>query len=133
MKQSEINREQAAALAAKLTPEEKHGLLTTHQHAAERLGLGEFYVGTEVARGFVGRREEDFSTVFPQPVGLASTFDRDLLRQLGDIAGTECRAYYNRDQRSALCVWGRRLILSVIRAGAEPRRHTARIRSLQVS
>lgn len=106
MKQSEINREQAAALAAKLTPEEKRGLLTTHQHAAERLGLGEFYVGTEVARGFVGRRAEDFSTVFPQPVGLASTFDRDLLRQLGDIAGTECRAYYNRDQRSALCVWG---------------------------
>lgn len=106
MKQSEINREQAAALAAKLTPEEKRGLLTTHQHAAERLGLGEFYVGTEVARGFVGRRAEDFSTVFPQPVGLASTFDRDLLRQLGDIAGTECRAYYNRDQHSALCVWG---------------------------
>ncbi len=106
MKQSEISREYAAALAASLTPEEKRGLLTTHQHAAERLGLGEFYVGTEVARGFVGRQAEDFSTVFPQPVGLASTFDRGLLRQLGDIAGTECRAYYNKDHRSALCVWG---------------------------
>lgn len=106
MKQTEVTRERAAELTAQLTPEEKLGLLTTHQHAVERLGLEEFYIGTEVARGFVGRAESDYSTVFPQPVGLAATFDRDLLYRLGEIAGTECRAYYNKDHKSALCVWG---------------------------
>ena len=106
MKQTDISREQAAALVSRMTAEEKLGLLTTHQHAVGRLGLQEFYIGTEVARGFVGRDAADHSTVFPQPVGLASTFDRDLLRQLGDIAGTECRAYYNREHKHALCVWG---------------------------
>ena len=90
MKQTEVTRERAAELTAQLTPEEKLGLLTTHQHAVERLGLEEFYIGTEVARGFVGRAESDFSTVFPQPVGLAATFDRDLLYQLGEIATVMC-------------------------------------------
>ena len=106
MKQAEITEARAAELVRSLTTEEKLGLLTTHQHAVPRLGLEEFYIGTEVARGFVGRKESDYSTVFPQPLGLASTFDRTLMRQLGEIAGTECRAYYNKDHKSALCVWG---------------------------
>lgn len=106
MLQSEITLERAAGIAAQLTTEEKLGLLTTHQSAVERFGLHEFYIGTEIARGFVGRDPADYSTVFPQPAGLAATFDRSLLEQLGEIAGTECRAYYNRNHNSALCVWG---------------------------
>ncbi len=106
MTQSEITLERASALAAQMTKEEKLGLLTTHQYAVERFGLHEFYIGTEVARGFVGRNPNDYSTVFPQPVGLAATFDCALLRQLGEIAGTECRAYYNQNHNAALCVWG---------------------------
>ena len=59
MKQTEITRKRAAELTAQLTLDEKLGLLTTHQHAVERLGLEEFYIGTEGARGFVGREEAD--------------------------------------------------------------------------
>lgn len=106
MKQNEITRARAAELTAQLTEEEKLGLLTTHQQAVERLGLPEFYIGTEVARGFVGRDEEHYSTVFPQPVGMAASFDRSLMQQLGEIAGNECRAYYNSGDKSHLCVWG---------------------------
>ena len=100
-------RERAHELAGQLTTEEKLGMLSTHQHAVDRLGIGEFWIGTEVARGFVGRDDGHISTVFPQPVGLAAAFDRELMQQIGAIAGDECRAYYNEGGRkSNLCVWG---------------------------
>ena len=96
----------AQELVASMTEEEKLGLLSTHHNAVERLGLGEFFIGTEVARGYVGREKEKASTVFPQPVGLASTFDTSLMRELGTIAGREARAYYNKEKRGGLCLWG---------------------------
>lgn len=99
-------RERAAALTAQLTEDEKLHLLTTHQFPAEHAALPEFFVGTEVARGFVGRDPEHYSTVTPQPVGLAATFDAPLLHALGQVIGNECRAYYNREHRGGLCVWG---------------------------
>ncbi len=98
--------ERAAQLVSQMTEEEKLGLLSTHHNAIERLGLDEFFVGTEVARGYVGREPERVSTVFPQPVGLAATFDAELMERLGEIAGREARAYYNRDKRGGLCLWG---------------------------
>ena len=99
-------REKAEKLVAKMTPDEKLGLLSTHHNPIERLGMGEFWIGTEVARGFVGRDPEKYSTVFPQPIGLAATFDRELLLELGKIAGKEARAYYNRDKKGGLMLWG---------------------------
>ena len=48
-------RERARQLVSQMTADEKLGLLSTHQLSIERLGLGEFYIGTEVARGYVGR------------------------------------------------------------------------------
>ncbi len=99
-------RKRAQELCAQLTREEKLGLISTHNFPVERLGLGEFFIGTEVARGWVGREPDKISTVFPQPVGLAATFDRKLMFQLGEIAGKEARAYYNEDKRSGLALWG---------------------------
>ena len=80
-------REMAEKMTAQLSLDEKIMLLSTHQHSVERLGIGEFFIGHEVARGFVGRDKEHFSTVFPQPIGLAGTFDRRLMNELGEIAG----------------------------------------------
>lgn len=99
-------RQKAMDLTKKLTEDEKLHMLSTHHEAVPRLGLDEFFIGHEVARGFVGRDEKDISTVFPQPIGLAGTFDKELMKQLGAIAGTECRAYYNKNKRGCLCVWG---------------------------
>ena len=96
----------AAEIVSKLETEEKLGLLSTHHFKIGRMGMEEFCIGTEVARGYVGREPEKVSTVFPQPIGLASTFDRELLEKLGRIAGLEARAYYNRDRKGGLMLWG---------------------------
>ncbi len=103
---NKVFREQAEKLISELTLDEKVMLLTTHHSPVERLGLGEFYIGTEVARGFVGRTPDKVSTVFPQPIGLASTFDTQLMSELGKIAADEARAYYNQAKNGGLALWG---------------------------
>ncbi len=106
MQKKDDLRKKAEKLVGKMTTEEKIHMLTTHQHAVERLGIGEFYIGCEAARGYVGREPEKYSTVFPQPVGLAGTFDKELMWLLGGVAGREFRAYYNEEKKGGLCVWG---------------------------
>lgn len=96
----------AAEICSRLTANDKISLICTHQLPLSIDGLGEFYVGTEVARGFVGRKPEHFSTVFPQPIGLAGTFDKALMAELGEIAGNESRAYFNSDSLLSPCLWG---------------------------
>lgn len=96
----------AAKLCKKLSLEDKISLLCTEQQPIESIGLGKFYIGTEVARGFVGRKPEHCSTVFPQPVGLAGTFDKELMAELGEIAGNEARGIYNEDNLISPCLWG---------------------------
>jgi beta-glucosidase len=99
-------RLKAHDITAQMTLDEKLGFVTTRHKEVPRLGLKKFSIGTEAARGFVGREEKHFSTVTPQPVGMAGTFDTGLMRELGDIAGNEARAYYNCDGASVLCLWG---------------------------
>jgi len=89
-----------------LTVDEKIHMMTTHHYPVERLNIGEWYVGSEVARGFVGRNDSMKSTVFPQPIGMASTFDDEIMERVGKVASDEARAYYNRDKTSYLCLWG---------------------------
>jgi beta-glucosidase len=105
-------REKAKGIADTLTLTEKLMMLTSHFPACDRLSLGEFNVGTEVARGYVshgeGNRPTDISTVFPQPVGLASTFDRELLEELGKIAAEELRFYWDNaaERKTKLMLFG---------------------------
>ncbi|MBQ8624144.1 MAG: glycoside hydrolase family 3 C-terminal domain-containing protein [Oscillospiraceae bacterium] len=93
-------------LVSKLTLDEKISMLTGGHMPVERLGMKEYHIGAEVARGFVGRSADRVSTVFPQPVGLASTFDKDLMYSLGEIAADEARAYYNINQKGGIALWG---------------------------
>jgi beta-glucosidase len=99
-------RDRMRDLLYRLTVAEKIHMMTTHHHAVERLNIGEWYVGTEVARGFVGRNDDMKSTVFPQPIGMASTFDEDIMERVGKVASDEARAYYNKYKTSYLCLWG---------------------------
>ena len=43
--------ERVADLLRRLTLEEKIYMLSTHQMPVERLGIGEWYIGQEIARG----------------------------------------------------------------------------------
>ena len=98
--------ERVKDLLSRLTVEEKIGLLATHNLPIERLGIGEWYVGQEVARGLVKREPENPTTVFPQPIGMAATFDKQMMRQIGLTAGRESRAYFNAEKKGGLMVWG---------------------------
>ena len=110
--QSLTPKERAADLLSRLTLDEKIGLLSTHNHAIERLGIAEWYIGHEIARGLVNREPENPSTVFPQPIGMAASFDKDMMREIGRTAGREARAYYNERKNGGLMVWGPTVDLS---------------------
>ncbi|MDR0943214.1 MAG: glycoside hydrolase family 3 C-terminal domain-containing protein [Ruminococcus sp.] len=105
-------RRQAKEIADKLTLSEKLFMLTSNFPACGRLSIGEFNIGTEVARGYVshgeGGKPTDISTVFPQPIGLASTFDRELLTELGKIAAEELRYYWqgSAERKTRLMLFG---------------------------
>jgi beta-glucosidase len=78
------------ALVAALSTDEKISLLHQHQPAVHRLGLAPFHTGCEALHGvaWIGR-----ATVFPQAVGLGATWDRDLLRRVGEAVAIEVRAF----------------------------------------
>jgi beta-glucosidase len=97
-------RERAADLVSRLTPEEKLGLMSSAMQAVPRLGLDEFHVGGEAAHGL--QSPEGPSTLFPQTIGLACTWDEELLERVGDLIGDQARAYYYRRGRiGGLCLW----------------------------
>jgi beta-glucosidase len=99
-------KKRVADLMSRLTLNEKIGFLAARQQAVPRLGIAEWGVGLEIARGYVGREPEEISTVFPQPVGLASTFNPALLHELGEIAGTEARIYHKKHPTGKLMLFG---------------------------
>ena len=100
-------------LLHQLTLEEKIYFLSTHQLEIKRLNIPEWFVGHEIARGLVNREPEKPSTVFPQPIGMAASFDKEMMYQIGLTAGREARAYYNQgDQKGGLMVWGPTVDLS---------------------
>ncbi len=81
-------------LMSRLTLEEKMGFIPSKHAPVERLGIGEFCVGGEGAHGYIDRLGP--ATTFPQTIGLAATFDRDLLFKIGQVTGKEARGFYNR-------------------------------------
>lgn len=95
--------ERVESLLEELDLEEKLDMLFTYQKPVERLGLKGFAIGAEVARGLVLR--EDITTVFPQPIGLAATFDTEIMHKMGEITGIESRIY-SKKGKTSLCVWG---------------------------
>jgi beta-glucosidase len=99
-------KKRVADLVSRLSLNEKISLLPARQQAIPRLGIGEWRVGVEVARGYVGREPDEISTVFPQPVGLASTFNPAIMHELGEIAGTEARIYHRKFPESKLMMFG---------------------------
>jgi beta-glucosidase len=91
-------------LISRLTIEEKTGFIPTRNQPVERLGIPLWFIGAEGAHGFVNR--EGNNTTFPQTIGLASGWDRELLRKVGEVSGTEARCFYKaRDKRGGLSIW----------------------------
>ncbi|MEM7372139.1 MAG: glycoside hydrolase family 3 N-terminal domain-containing protein [Bacteroidota bacterium] len=79
-------------LISKLTVEEKVGQLSYNAPAIERLGIPEYNWWNECLHG-VARNGR--ATVFPQAIGMAASWDTDLMHRIGEAISTEARAKYN--------------------------------------
>ena len=99
----------AEDLVSRMTPEEKASQLRFDAAAVERLGIPEYNWWNEALHGVA---RGGTATVFPQAIGLAATFDDDLLFNVADAISTEARAKYNvlsaigdRDIYHGLTMW----------------------------
>ena len=81
-----------ADLLSRLTPGEKISLLGYQSKAVERLGIPAYNWWNEALHG-VARAGK--ATVFPQAIGMAASFNEDLMYQVADVISTEARAKYN--------------------------------------
>jgi beta-glucosidase len=96
-------RERLDDLVGRLTTAEKLALLHQHQAPVQRLGLDSFRTGTEALHGVAWLGP---ATVFPQAVGLATTWNPDLVREVGSAVGDEVRVFHHKDPAGvSLNVW----------------------------
>ena len=85
-------RERAVDLCQRLTLEEKALLMLDESPAIPRLGIKKFFWWSEALHGAANMGNV---TVFPEPVGMAASWNPDILYKVFDIASTEFRAQYN--------------------------------------
>jgi beta-glucosidase len=81
-----------AVTVAAMTPEEKAAQLQSSAQADPKAGLPAYDWWSE---GLHGIARNGQATVFPQAIGMAATWDADLLHREGDVIATEARARFN--------------------------------------
>lgn len=79
-------------LISRMTIEEKVGQLRYDSPAIDRLNIPEYNWWNECLHG-VARNGR--ATVFPQAIGMAATWDIELMQEVGEVISTEARAKYN--------------------------------------
>ncbi len=86
------SEERAKDLISRLTLEEKAILMCDISDAIPRLGIKKFNWWSEALHGLANNGNV---TVFPEPVGMAASFDDELLYHIFDAVSDETRAKYN--------------------------------------
>ncbi len=96
-------------LVSRMTLEEKISQMENASPAIERLGIPEYNWWTE---GLHGVARAGLATVFPQAIGLAATWDTELMHDVATAIGDEARAKHHafaaRDKRfiyQGLTIW----------------------------
>jgi beta-glucosidase len=79
-------------LVSRMTLEEKVSQMMNGAAAIERLGIPEYEWWNEALHGVA---RAGYATVFPQAIGLAATWDTDLMFKVADVISTEARAKNN--------------------------------------
>src|ERR1700674_3196472 len=79
-------------LVSRMTLAEKVSQMMNAAPAIERLGIPEYEWWNE---GLHGVARAGYATVFPQAIGLAATWDTNLMHQVADVISTEARAKHN--------------------------------------
>jgi len=93
------SNERAKDLISRLTLEEKAGLMLDQSEAVPRLGIKRFNWWSEALHGLANNGNV---TVFPQPIGMAASFDDALIYNVFDAISTETRAKYNEAKQKGL-------------------------------
>ena len=88
--------ERAKDLVSRMTLEEKASQMRYDAPAIPRLGIPSYNWWNEALHGVA---RAGTATVFPQAIGMAATFDEDLIREVADVISTEARAKYNAYQQ----------------------------------
>ena len=79
-------------LVRRMTLEEKVSQMMNGARAVERLGIPEYEWWNE---GLHGVARAGIATVFPQAIGLAATWNPELVRSVADVVSTEARAKHH--------------------------------------
>ena len=91
--------ERATDLVSRLTQEELVGQTSSIAAAITRLGINAYNWRSNCLHGWALSGGPDWLgytwTVFPVPIGLAATFDRNLVLQVAQVTSTEGRALHN--------------------------------------
>lgn len=80
-------------LVSRLTIEEKVSQMASSTPAIERLGIPPYDWQNECLHG-VGKIGDYRVTVYPQPIGMAATWDKESIRKMADFTAQEGRAIY---------------------------------------
>ncbi len=85
-------RERATALVQEMTLEEKVFQLRHYAPAIERLGIPAYNYWNEALHGVA---RAGVATVFPQAIGMAASFDEEMIGKVAETISTEGRGKYN--------------------------------------
>jgi beta-glucosidase len=89
--------ERARDLITRLTLEEKAALMCDVSDAIPRLGIKKFNWWSEALHGLANNNDV---TVFPEPIGMAASFDDELVYKIFNATSDEVRAKYHNAIRS---------------------------------
>lgn len=92
MRDREVAKKRAEELVLQMTVEERASQLRYDSPAIPRLGIPEYNWWNEALHGVA---RGGCATSFPQAIGLAASFDKDLMKQVGEVIAEEGRAKYN--------------------------------------
>ena len=89
-------RQLAKELVSKMTVEEKASQLRYDSPAIDRLGVPAYNWWNEALHGVA---RAGTATMFPQAIGMAAAFDKELMKEVGEVIAREGRAKYNAQSR----------------------------------
>ncbi len=91
------SEERAKDLISRLTLEEKAALMCDVSDAIPRLGIKKFNWWSEALHGLANNNDV---TVFPEPIGMAASFNDELVYKIFDATSDEVRAKYHEALRN---------------------------------
>lgn len=91
--------QRAADLVSRMTLDEKAAQSINTAPAIPRLGVPAYDYWSE---GLHGIARSGYATLFPQAIGMAATWNPDLLHSIGNVVSVEARAKYNQAMRDGI-------------------------------